>query len=504
MNQRRKAPREVELKLELDDPEQLPKLLDHAALSRPVDGPRDHHLRAVYFDTPDQALRSKGLSLRVRESDGRRVQTLKAPDGPRGAALDRAEWEREIEDCRPDFEPLRKTPLKAFLPQRDRIAPAFEVNVRRNSRVVREGASLIEVSADLGTVGAHDRGEPFCEVELELKEGSPGDVFALASSLAGAAPLHLSTLTKSERGYQALAEAPVRRVKAEPIRLAPNASAAEAFQVIARSCLEHLLANDRIVRRAQDPDAVHQMRVALRRLRAALTLFKDVVSDTRVESIKAELRWITDALGAARDLDVYLDTVLLPARERTGPNPDLDRNVAEAQAGRDRAYGDLAAALRSPRYTRALIETAGWIEGGPWLSRGDGEPPGRAAADLARAQLKRRWRSVRRRVKHVREMSPEERHEVRIAIKKLRYGSEFFSSLLRKPGGKRLERKALETVEALQDSLGKLNDIAVASERHGALDEASTGEQARTVDALLDHTEKTAREFAGLEPYWKA
>ena len=184
MNQRRKAPREVELKLELDDPEQLPKLLDHAALSRPVDGPLDHDLRAVYFDTPDQALRSKGLSLRVRESDGRRVQTLKAADGPRGAALDRAEWEREIEDCRPDFEPLRKTPLKAFLPQRDRIAPAFEVHVRRNSRVVREGASLIEVSADLGTVGAHDRGAPFCEVELELKEGSPGDVFALASSLA--------------------------------------------------------------------------------------------------------------------------------------------------------------------------------------------------------------------------------------------------------------------------------------------------------------------------------
>jgi triphosphatase len=504
MSRRRKASREIELKLELDDPDQLARLLDQPALARPVDACRDQRLHAVYFDTPDQALRAKGLSLRVRESDGRWIQTLKAADRSRGVALDRAEWEVPVEGRWPDFAILRSTPLKPLLPQRDQIRPAFEVHVRRNSRVVREGASLVEVSADLGEIRAGDRAEPLCEVELEMKDGRAGDVFTLAARLVGAVPLHLSALTKSERGYEALADTPARRVKAEAVRFPADASAAEAFQAIARSCLAHLLANDRIVRRAPDPDAVHQMRVALRRLRAAITLFKEVARDTEVDAVKTELRWITNALGSARDLDVYLDTILLPEQERSEHNPDLDRIVAEVRAKRDEAYAALATALRSPRYTRALLDTAGWIEAGPWLSAGKDAPPAQPAIDLARAQLKRRWRSVRRSLKHVRAMSPEERHEVRIAIKKLRYGSEFFSTLFRKQDVKRHERKALQAFEALQEALGKLNDIAVAAERHGVPDEASQAERERIVDDLLALVEKEAQSFAALEPYWKA
>lgn len=508
MNEQLEDPREIELKLEVEDPGQLAQILSHPALAQTSGATQDHQLRAIYFDTPDQALRAAGLSLRVRHDGGRWVQTLKAAGESPGVALDRSEWECEVEGPRPDFARLGGTPLAAFLPRQETIGPAFEVHVRRTSLELRMDESVLEVSADRGEVQTAAKPEPFGEIEIELKRGAVKDVFALASTLSDSVPLRLSLLTKSERGYLALQDASPERVKAEPVALSTAMSAAQAFQTIARACLRHFLANERVVARARNPEAVHQMRVALRRLRAAITLFKDVVRDEAVEAIKADLKWITGELGRARDLDVYIATVLEPARAKANGDPDLAKALAKARKDRNRAYAKLANALVSARFRRAVLATAAWVEAGPWLSA-DGEARERRdqpARDLARKQLKRRWRSVRRRLRNLREIDPEARHEVRIAIKKLRYGSEFFGSLFRQRGSKGRQRKALRIVEDLQETLGVLNDIAVGTARRddSATSDALNEEQLARVDDLLSAAEAQARSLDKLEPFWKS
>jgi CHAD domain-containing protein len=172
-------------------------------------------------------------------------------------------------------------------------------------------------------------------------------------------------MTKAERGYEALAALPPQRVKAEDIVLDEEMSNAAAFREIAASCLRHLVANERVLRQRRDPEAVHQMRVALRRLRAAISLFKDMVSDERVEAVKDELRCITGVLGEARDLDIYIAKVLEPAREEAPDDEGIRRAIAEAEAKREKAYDAVQAALRARRYGAAILAVAAWVEAGP-------------------------------------------------------------------------------------------------------------------------------------------
>jgi triphosphatase len=499
---RRQDPREIELKLEVGDPAGLADIPSHPALASGA--VRTHHLRAIYFDTPDHALRSEGLSLRVREDGGRWIQTLKAARPAAGVALDRSEWEWEVAGPGLDLKRLKKTPLKPFLAQAASIGAIFEIRVERTSIDLKVGTSHLELAADAGHVDTDGQRQRFAEVEIELRNGSVRDVFALASTLADSLPLHLSLLTKSERGYQALRREAPQRVKAEPVVLSGAMTAGEAFQAIARACLRHLLANERIIRQVRDPDAVHQMRVALRRLRAALTLFRDVVQDGDVETVKAGLKWITGELGRARDLDVYIATILEPACDAQ-TDPELVQALSDARRERDSQYARLEEILASGRFRRLLLDAAAWIEAGPWLAangevRDAREKP---VEDLARKQLKRRWRSVRRRLRHLREMDPAGRHEVRIAIKKLRYGSEFFASLFRQRGGRERQRKALQVIEALQETLGALNDLAVASTRDGGALAALTRDGEDETESLLSDAESRARSFDAIEPFWK-
>ena len=118
--------------------------------------------------------------------------------------------------------------------------------------------------------------------------------------------------------------------RAEPIALPKDATCAEAFQIIARSCLSQMLQNEALVRQTQDPAALHQMRVGLRRLRAALSLFgKQLLTDPESAAIKDDLRWAGQAMGTARDLDVLLERLSAPRR----PNTTRRRSGRSSGAG---------------------------------------------------------------------------------------------------------------------------------------------------------------------------
>ncbi|UVF20458.1 CHAD domain-containing protein [Microvirga terrae] len=507
MQARPSPPQEVELKLEAM-PSELGRVLAHPLLTERSDSARTQTLHSTYFDTPDHTLRQAGISLRVRRDGERRIQTIKAARRSNSVAVARNEWEHEVESDSPDYALAKGTALEPLLEHSDRIEPVFHVTTERRLRDIAYGDSAIEVAADSCTIEGKERTTSFGELELELKDGTPAELFQLALALSTATPLRLSFKTKAERGYEAASGEQPTRIKAAPVVLKRKMTSATAFQTIAASCLQHLMANEAIVRRVPEADAVHQMRVALRRLRAAITLFKAVVEDERRDPIRAELKWMANVLGEARDLDVYITTVLEPARDRFGTDQSYKSLLAEYQKRRDRAYDTARETISSPRFMTSVLETAAWIEAGDWLEGG-----GKAArklrtrpvAILAGEELGRRRKKIIKRGRHLVELDPEERHQVRIEIKKLRYATEFFESLFKGGGAKKRKRKALSALEALQETLGELNDIAVGSHMDSSpTADAIHQEQITRVDGLLADAVGQYQKLASLEPFWRS
>jgi len=497
---------EIELKLELASGA-MRRLLDHPLLSQARKRPdQGGTLHAVYYDSTDCALRKAGLSLRVRERNGRSTQTIKAERKTRGLALDRGEWEIPVNGGL-DLSAASGTPLAALVAKdaiRDDLRPVFTVETdRRTFEIERDGAT-IELALDEAKASAGSGIEQFCEVELELKDGNPSALFALADDLADSIPLRLSPVTKSERGYRLLGQADREPVKASRIVIPSRATCAEAFQTIARSCLVQIIRNEALLRRSSDPELLHQMRVGFRRLDAAMSLFRPMLRDRDSDAVRAELRWAGKKLAPVRDLDVLI------ARLRKADDPDGSLPVlAEAERLRALAFESLLKALSKRRFMRAILKAATWIESGRWLMRH--KPAIRAARELpaqARAvqEFSRRWRRIRKDARRMPDLDGEARHATRIRIKKLRYGVEFLATLFPGVPARKSRKAMLELLEGLQDVLGKLNDIEVGR----ILLDPPFREQARKAAGytkrrerkLLVRAGKASRRLVRAEPFW--
>ncbi len=516
---RMSEPREIELKLECE-PSDLAVLQDHPLL-REASEQDEAELASVYYDTPDRALRAAGFGLRVRRIGERYVQTLKAEgDG----LFERPEWEQAIEGPEPDLGVLADTPLPDILGPDATLAPLFTTAVTRKTYLVRQGSSTVEVALDTGRIAspaAGDRIAPICEIELELKDGAASDLFALAHAVAALVPVRLGVQTKAERGYALTAGEP-ERIKAEAVPLREDANAADAFRAIAHACLRHMRLNEAVLLERREPGALHQMRVAIRRLRSAFSLFGDLVEDAQGERLRAELKRMTEPLGRARNLDVFLATTLPAERER---HPDeigllgLERQLEEA---RTKAYAEVEALLASEAWRALVLDLIGWINAGPWLRDTRGDRPVRRdepAIDFAERELDRRRRQVKKRGRRLDRLSPEERHRVRIAAKKLRYGAEFFASLYSGRKAGRRHAAFVKALSGLQDGLGALNDIATAHEvvRAEVVEEAGIAAGASTLfaagmaaadvevreRALLDEAAEAHAELVDAKPFWR-
>lgn len=296
--------RELELKLDIE-PEGSDALIDHPLLRDTVGGPRQTH--SVYYDTKKKALHRAGVSLRVRRTGDRYVQTVKANGKASAGLFDRSEWEEPIAGPAPELDRVRN--LTSVLDKqavRAGLNPVFETLIERRTGLLDWQGARIEVVIDRGTVVAGKRREPVLEVELELLDGRPQALFDLARALQSAVPLRLGVLTKSERGARLARPRADQAVKAEKVTLSAAMSVAEAFQVIAFACLRHFRSNEPRVAAGRDVDALHQSRVALRRLRSAFSLFKPILARPAAERFRVELRDLSNKLGEARNLDVLL------------------------------------------------------------------------------------------------------------------------------------------------------------------------------------------------------
>jgi triphosphatase len=424
--------------------------------------------------------------------------------------------ESEIKGVVPDLRKVQGTALEPLLTKKlkHELTAVFETRVRRTVGRVRRNGSRIEVALDEGEIRAGRRSAPISEVELELKRGDVGEIFELARELGKHVSVKLALNSKSQRGYDLLDNKRIEAARAEKIELRHGMSPVEAFLVIGRSILRHIAANESAVRRS-DPGGVHQMRIGLRRLRGAMALFKKFSGDKQSERIKSELKWLTGELAPARDLDVYERGKSEPLRS-VPPGKTGMKELADMLATRRAAaFNRAKAAIDSPRYRSLLLGTLQWLENGDWAKhrRRQGGPIERFAAKV----LARRTKKAKGKAGKVRKLDPRQRHKLRIAVKKLRYGSDFFENLfVGRRAGKRLSRFKI-CLEELQDCLGTLNDISVhqklasklATKRAPAKNRARafaagivTGSEQSEIKPLLAAAEEHAAKFAHIRPYW--
>lgn len=497
------APREIELKLELASGA-TEDLLAHPLLKKARPLPRQSgQLHAIYFDTDDQALHREGISLRIRRRNGKAIQTIKAEGPHKGIAMDRGEWETPV-DGELDLSAAVGTPLGKLIADktlRAVIKPAFTVDTDRKAFEARLDGAVIEVALDRARASGSEKAVTFSEIELELRHGHPAALFALARSLSEVVPLRLSTVAKSERGYRLLDEETLRPARAGKIKLPKDATCAEAFQVIARSCLAQMVQNEALVRLTQDPAALHQMRVGLRRLRAVFSLFRaQLLTDSESAEIRDNLRWAGQTLGAARDLDVFIER--LRSTDDTASEPS---QLEEIERRRTEAYRDLLETLESRRFMDVVLQTAAWIETGAWIAsdkEGRKSTRERPARDFASAELSRRFKRIRKLAKHLRDVDDEERHELRIRIKKLRYGTEFFASLFTSGKAQKRRKTFSSHLTELQEHLGDLNDLAVGGSLAMYLPAVSPKRLERQREKLLDKSEASLSALSKADPFW--
>jgi inorganic triphosphatase YgiF len=412
---------------------------------------------SLYFDTEEGALRKAGISLRVRRSGGRNVQTAKRKRGNAAGLFVREEWEVEIPSFALDLDAFAPALVRRLLGRTDRAAlkPLVRTRFARTSWQIARPGSLIEVVLDEGMVGAGRKRSPLTELELELKRGKPAALFDLAEEIGRAAPLRLAALSKSERGF-ALADGRLGcPAKAEALHLYPEMGEADAFRTIASACLRQFRLNEIALLAGRDPDALHQARVALRRLRSALTLFRRTVRGKDYQHLREELRWFAGQLGEARNLDVLLGPDAPP------PFAGNKRLRKALRTERAAAYEKVMAAIESERALALLLRFALWLELGAWRSKpGAGEP----VRALATHQLERQWRKVRRRGAELGRLDADAEHQLRIDIKKLRYSSEFLASLYAGKAEAGRRSRFIAALKDLQERLGVANDRRMANE----------------------------------------
>lgn len=436
------ATREIELKF-LCQPADLETVL--AASSGTVI--RTKPLRATYFDTPELALTKAQASLRLREGEGCRLQTLK-----RGTGLVR----EEVETPAPaDGLDLELPALRRMLGPKDRarLQPIFSVTVtRRVTDILYQGAS-IELALDEGEVTSGDHRQAICEVELELKSGPVSALFGLARDLSGAAPLYLSLEGKAVRGAALHAGTETKPRRGLAPHLPRHPSGQVAFQAVTQDLLGQIAANSLLLRQGHGSEAIHALRRSIRRLRCVLSAFRPMVEDEAFEALQLGFKAVMAASDAARDLDVF-------AQDNADLGLAAPNFGAQVEAARALATAQATAAVSDQVFRDLLLKAAAWIETGSWLALEGKARLRRAgpARDLAVRALMRRWHRTLKPGPKVSDLSPPDRHSLRLEGKKLRYALEAVAPLF---DGRRCGA-FLRRLKVLQDELGHLNDQAVA------------------------------------------
>jgi triphosphatase len=424
-------------------------------------------LTSTYYDSPDLKLWKHHLTLRVREQAAQYVQTVKAGDLMGVDLISRGEWEDVIAGDQPDLDaPQTGRRLKNKV-EKSELRPLFTTIVRRTViELEPQPSTRIEAAIDEGEIRATEGNamEPLSEIELELKSGEPAAIYDVALRLLDVAPLRIETRSKAERGYALVMPDRGRppAVHVKPVTLDAVMTVEGMLQSVGRSCLAHLLRNEPAAL-ADQPEGIHQMRVAVRRLRSGLSALKAMLPAEHYRWTSDELRRLAKALGPARNWDVFATNLLEPVECALPLERDLKQLAEAAEQRRRAAYDDAKQAILTQQHTAGVLKLARWFEARGWRDQLVSEHAAlllTSIGDVAPGLVERRWRQSRKRSKRFDELTPPQRHKLRIALKKLRYTIEFLQSLFDESKMKAFMR----LLTRLQDHLGLINDVRTAHE----------------------------------------
>lgn len=457
-----KSARGMEVEVKLSCPKSLiANLPDFDALAGANWRARPQRMVSTYFDTESDDLYRSGMLLRLRRTGTRRIMTLKWNLEDQNV-FSRGESEVVVESDEPNvdlFPPETAATVTAAMKSQALVA-RFETRVRRKIAELRRDDALVEIAVDDGEIVAGNYRAPITECELELKDGDPVALYVLAERLTGSG-LILNPVQKSQRGYHLIRQEKPTEKKASHPKFDPAASIEDAIRVITENTLGQFIDNWPALIDADRPESVHQMRVALRRLRAALKQFERALPNTGFERFREVAKRLANEFGPARDQDVFIALVNEGPRASFPAEASFESLLSIFEERRLDSYRHAKEVVSAPETSRFVLELQAFVSARGWRNRLPTEQLpklGTPARDFACETLERLYQRARKLGKSITHGNPEARHELRIALKNLRYCAEFFGSLYDPRKG----AKFIKSVGALQDALGEHNDAATA------------------------------------------
>lgn len=419
------------------------------------------HLVSIYYDTRRLDLRRKGVILRLRKKSLAWEQTVKRQESSHGGLTRRPEWHTPYLNHF-DFHGVDDSDLRDWLQKAkilNNLVPTFETNFRRTIWQIDAGpGSRILAKLDHGWIASSGRRTTISELELQLVSGSIEALYALAMQLSQNQALPILLVSKAESGYKLYLNTPTQAVKAGGVALDPRDTPIAAFRLIALDCLTHLQHNHDGAIRSDDPEYVHQMRVATRRLRAAMRMFKPVLPADFEEQLVPRLRELMSTLGQARDLDVLMAEIVAPVATALPEEPRLT-DLASAITNRLYAARERTrVVLQKPDYSLLLLNVIGSLQSAPFVAAPVEDEEATSLLEFADRRLRRLLKRVLELADLANIDNPSSLHDLRISIKRLRYGIEFFNPMIPGKSG----AQVIERLAGLQDELGQLNDLASA------------------------------------------
>ncbi len=274
---------------------------------------------------------------------------------------------------------------------------------------------------------------------------------------------HRTAIVRStgQRGLHEVHSA-AHAVKARPLRLRRRTSLEDAFRTTLFECLAHVAANISPVIRLRDVEGLHQLRVGLRRLHVTFSAFGEEFRTPALMDLKARTKAFADAVAPARDLDVFIEELLLPMAERLGQDEAFKLLHERAEEARRQAWDEAIAHISSPEFTTFQDDVAAAAEAHSWLDSQDVVVDLKArlavrvtVKSAAASMMDEHLMRVRKRGRGLKSLEQRECHRLRIALKRLRYAAEFYGPLYKKKAVTRY----LDRVKTLQDILGRINDV---------------------------------------------
>ena len=455
--------REIEVKF-TSDPAILERVVNSRILGSEADM-RVQRLRTIYFDTPSDDLRKGGIVLRIRKKDSTAaVLGFKSASMKAGGSFSR----REVEVPSPDLQPnlalfAKNTAADVIRIVGDRpLVPKFETHIHRRTIIVSRGISRIEAALDDGHIVYGEQCVPLSEIELELKLGDESVLYDLATELAKEFSLSLAFVSKGEKGFRTCGKESAAPVKAESIRLKSGATVDELVTAVLANALAQFVANWAALRETALPESIHQLRVALRRLRSGLLMFKRVLPKGESEDLRQEAKRIASALGPAREWDVLRASIeQMPLLRKNCPE-SCEALLTALQDCRNTAYKDARSLINSRDATVFVLKAQGLLTRCAWreaLTKKERLQLNVTAKKFAKCALNKLSERVLKRGNEFPDLSDDALHKLRIALKNLRYSAEFFGSLFDRP---RKVESYVGHVTKLQDLIGTRNDVVMA------------------------------------------